>query len=1323
MATNAKSPPNAQIVLEKFLGLFTEATPDALPEGASPLTLNTDFQVGGVFPRPGLASAYMLSQENFCAFAVDDASGSRPWLNSTSAVGPPVGVYANVALAHGQTSNGLNTTNYNLNVSSPAAIQSITVNVTAVVSNTFFSRFFSLSASIIYRGSVLVSFSSSVGVAGPSKVYTFTATNAALGNVLTAAVVSDPSFGIKFTMKNNASQTFVTAIAGVAGPEVSVAFSVPPAINFNYIKTFEQTSGQINTLALDSNGTLWQEDAVNEPGVLEPIETNILPGSFAESATIDDREFIAFSNLQNGTDVPRTYDGMNFNRMSQVGPGTPPSASITSSGSAVKTITQNAAVALLTGSHDFLLVSDSPSDTGSFGTPSTPGNVMTLIFRSATTVPSYVTPGSNIVIAGFPTINGNRVNNDPAGVLAPKFYTVTSVGMAVTGEASYDAITFTVNFTTFYNQPTPSGCTFQATEATMTTAAQVPNLEVGSSFQLTGTGGAPPSGYDSSWTVDATPNASQLQITSTVLNNNMATYGFNLVTGSLPVVGQAVTVTLTLNGNGVFNVTNAIITAATAGTFTVALKGPNVPSAAESGGGLIFGTIFMFDAFQIIGNKSGGTVIGSGTIAAGVRKICYSFLTKDGYVTQPSPILTFTVPTGASTLSVENLLPGPPNVIARIVHLTAANGGNFYNIPVPVVVNSNGVNVTNTSTYLNDNSSTRLSLSFADAVLLGATQIDVPGNNLFETVEIGAPVGIIAYSQRLFLIGEQNKVANLLNYSFDGGIKVIQNSGTGGGGGQITYPAGWTLDPVFSGGGSSVVSPVFGFAWQIAYNGAGVSGNIGMITQPAFQDEFMVPIIEASTAYSVRVTFTSFGLSNTGNVVVDLYSPSSGKVVGTFSANQAFNTMGIYTGTLLTTVLAPVPNDLIIRVYGVNFPFAAKATIDRVEVFPTQEPNLSQQVLGSYQANFEAFDQIDGVVSAAQENQQPVNSAFTLYDTLYMVKSGSLVSTQDNKQTEPAGWPTPRTISNTVGTPSIYGVAGIVDKEAGEEWAVIAHQSGAYLFDGGQPIPISEEIRSAWNQINWAVGYTVWVKNDIVNRRILFGVPMKARDANGNFPIWLPQGTVVDTQNPATPNVVLALNYKFLVTASELAGRADVHVSAFGGKLISTDMSRKWSIWTIQAPCASIVKRNDGTSPIFLGNSLGTGKIYQLTPGQTNDDGAAFNQTWTSHGFPVSEQEQGLGLGSVRKLFNYMSDIVGGSGTLNINAFPDSMTSPYAHALLPALSLPATTGGDVEIPVNEVGNRLYLQFVANAVGSGFNLSRIMLSMQKDPYSPVRGRNN
>ena len=99
-----------------------------------------------------------------------------------------------------------------------------------------------------------------------------------------------------------------------------------------------------------------------------------------------------------------------------------------------------------------------------------------------------------------------------------------------------------------------------------------------------------------------------------------------------------------------------------------------------------------------------------------------------------------------------------------------------------MTVTSNGQQVTYDATIINDNSSTSATFNITDAVLLAASSIDTQGSNNFAQIELGSCLGFIAYSQRLFAWGEQNKIQNMLNLSFDGGYlaaKSIDPAGTG----------------------------------------------------------------------------------------------------------------------------------------------------------------------------------------------------------------------------------------------------------------------------------------------------------------------------------------------------------------------------------------------------------------------------------------------------------------------------------------------------------------------------------------------------------------
>ena len=128
-------------------------------------------------------------------------------------------------------------------------------------------------------------------------------------------------------------------------------------------------------------------------------------------------------------------------------------------------------------------------------------------------------------------------------------------------------------------------------------------------------------------------------------------------------------------------------------------------------------------------------------------------------------------------------------------------------------------------------------------------------------------------------------------------------------------------------------------------------------------------------------------------------------------------------------------------------------------------------------------------------------------------------------------------VSRKVGTPSVRGV-GI-----GEDWVVIAHRTGLYIFSGGEPIKISQEIQPTWNQINWQYGHTLWVTVDTKERRIFVGVPL---------------GTAT------SPNKILMLDYRDLDDADLIASRPPINIT-YSGRKTATDKTRKWSPWSIAA--------------------------------------------------------------------------------------------------------------------------------------------------------------
>ena len=675
--------------------------------------------------------------------------------------------------------------------------------------------------------------------------------------------------------------------------------------------------------------------------------------------------------------------------------------------------------------------------------------------------------------------------------------------------------------------------------------------------------------------------------------------------------------------------------------------------------------------------SGGGTAAAAGSVSAGVHQVCVIFQTRQGYLTKPSPATTWTA-SGGKRAVVTNIPTGPANIVGRILCFTGAGGASFF-------YTGSGSTLFSGNMVIPDNTTTSLTVDFSDAILLAGVNVD----DLFKLIELSDCAGVLDYAQRLFWWGERNKQNNWLNLGFDGGFT---------GPSLPHYPLGWTPDAVFAPGGTDEGNfVVWGAAYSIAGNGT--TATRGLITQPAVTDSLGAPLIQANTDYTVRARCARNALLSQGTFHVHLFSATGGINTTGLQLSAAQLTTGyVEYSAQLTAPLAIIPGDLVLRVYADGTPNQnGQFYIDCLEIFPTAQPVNASLVRASRVEDPESYDGIDGLLSVAENNGQAVRAAFKLRERLYFVKEHSLHVTQDDGTNEPSLW-TIAEVSRKVGTPSVRGV-GI-----GEDWVVIAHRTGLYIFNGGEPVKISQEIQPTWNQINWQYGHTLWVTVDTKERRIFVGVPL---------------GTAT------SPNKILVLDYRDLDDAEEIAARPPINVTSSGRKT-ATDKTRKWAPWTIAANSCALIERANGTAVVALGGGTpgvggggATGKIYQLSDTQLSDDGAAIPSYYTTHFFPERAVEQALSLGAHRKLFSYLTLFVEGAGNLSLTSFTDSSRAAQAQQPL-ALSSPALK--DLELPINVLGERVAFQVSTNQPGAWFRLQKFTPSVRPDPWSPVRGWN-
>src|SRR5690348_266544 len=654
------------------------------------------------------------------------------------------------------------------------------------------------------------------------------------------------------------------------------------------------------------------------------------------------------------------------------------------------------------------------------------------------------------------------------------------------------------------------------------------------------------------------------------------------------------------------------------------------------------------DRVSQIGPAEGPAVsdsVSTGNISPGVHQCVVVFVTRQGYWTAPSPPVSWTA-AGGFKASVTNIPTGPANVVQRLMAFTASGGASFYHVPATMVIN--------------DNTTTSLSVDFTDVILLSGTSMD----DLFSQIELPEQLGVTDYAERLFWWGERAQMDNWRNLSFDGGWDA---SGNG-------RPLGWQLDPSLGpGAGRESANVIWGDAFKITADGTSIVR--GMIEQSAIFDVNGNPLCVNNVGYSVRARVAQTGNLTQGTLRINAHSASAGQV-GTGLSVSVLQTTAEYQ-EFTAQLFGPqtsLPIDLMLRVYGDDtlLPSGEALLVDNIEIFPTNEPLNASTVRASGTEEPEAYDGVTGFMSIGGNNGQCIRSAFTLRNNLYFVKERSMYVTATDGVNEPALWSVEE-VSNEVGTPSPHGI-GI-----GEEWVVIAGRSGLYLFDGSEPIKLSQEIQPTWDSINWQYGHTLWVQVNTQHKKVYVGVPVGSA-----------------TQ----PNQVLMLDY----------------TEGFGDPLetmpSAPPRSRKWAPWTISANSCALIERSDGTAQVFFGSNNNTGKIHQLTPGEYSDDGVAINSSCTTAFLAAT----GL---SGRNLFGYVTAYVQGFGEMAVSSY---LPGDTALSTLGNWTLASPAAKDMEQFTNIMAERVSFQVGTNAVGAWFALTKVVPWAKPDPFAVVRGTN-
>ena len=701
-----------------------------------------------------------------------------------------------------------------------------------------------------------------------------------------------------------------------------------------------------------------------------------------------------------------------------------------------------------------------------------------------------------------------------------------------------------------------------------------------------------------------------------------------------------------------------------------------------------------------LSSSSGGTLASAGQIDAGTHQVVCLFLTRQGYITKASP-KTFWTAAGGKAATVGPIPLGPSNVVARILAFTGAGGSNFFYIPNDLVIPdpSGGLPTVISSTVVNDNTSTSAVVNFSDNALFAATAIDIPGRNYFSQGVLSDCIGFFPYASRLFAYGEWNKITNFLNMGFEGGYFILST------------PAGWsvgTANGTLVNGGSWNS----GMAWQITGSGA----FDGLLIQSAFQDENGIAIIEPSTQYTFRC-WANIATPSSGNIVAQFFSPSLGSLsIAEIPASSVSSSGGFLAAEFSSSTPSVIPSDIQLRIFSSGV--TTVVTLDELQIIPTNDPYLDTQFQGSYVNAPEQFDNLTGILGDTSF-AAAIRNCFNIRNVMYFNTAVGANSTTDNGTGEPSTWNV-NDVSKSVGCVSIHGSdpGRTGSGESGEQWQFVISEGGLYVFAGGDSLKVSQEIQSpsangfpGWNSINQNAIQTAWVKNDLINRRCYVGVP---------------------TGEATAPNVMFVLDYRELNDAYAIANNPPFRVS-FSGKMIATDICRKWTRWSLSLNCGEEIARPDGTYQFCVGAGNGQtsglangfGNVYEFDANKlTDDDYGQVVPYYTTYYFPSPDQEQALGLDVHRKQADYLTMLMSGTGKTSITPLVNTLQNAFPQ--LAQYTLQANQNFDWEWDMWVTGERIALKIgSAPSTGSdnGFNLNTLALTMKKDSWGGVAGTIN
>ena len=686
-------------------------------------------------------------------------------------------------------------------------------------------------------------------------------------------------------------------------------------------------------------------------------------------------------------------------------------------------------------------------------------------------------------------------------------------------------------------------------------------------------------------------------------------------------------------------------------------------------------------------------VAGAGGLDVGTHGFVWLYLLKSGYITKWGLTDTFSVPDAATTkLDVKGAPIGPPDTVARILAITPANDPNFFWVP--------------DKTVIWDNTTRAMAITVTEDEVLNGE----PVREYATLYTPAAPLGVVAYADRLFLWGcrEKAETASALttspngfttrglpNLSFDGGFQqsgdtyytsasqTLPNYWLAAGGGYTGYGPGANGDTLLI-TGPSVVGQGCSVSKSIdnLYVRPGQQLTMRMrarVSSGIAAGQITVQLKIYDTAGATLTTITKNLFSSSTSTDWQLYSTTDSAVLPGFGPpnGSGGGATADPTATLtITTAVQPTT--------GATF------EIDWVEIYDSLDASYKHTLRGSRAGNPESFDAQKGIVSVGPDDGEGVRCCFRLRDSLYIAKERSLYVTKDTGD-EPWNWPVDL-VDKYSGTPSLRGVG------FGEGWVAIAARVGLVIFDGASPQIVSQEIDPVWQTINWATDTTylsssqTWVCVDPAKKLIRIG----ARTLYGRRSEWV---------SPSYNDLLLTLDYS----------------EGFDSP-VPNGTGRKWTVETVYGASSTARGYHDG---VMVVDTDGTVKMVQSQTGNgshflVTQKSAAVAGTVDDYAGPINCVYETAPIGSEigRCVFDRLVARISGSGTLTFAYDPPSGTP----VTIGTAALASAPEHDLELGWNYQGTVAGLKLSHNASGIAFSLKRLAAFLKTAPYGVLRAHN-